>query len=86
MTKAIATITPPKPTAPAQDNTAERIEAIEIFMQQLVFLLEVEPDISADKVRAWLSKCRAQLRSHQAVPGPVLVALGDLIERVTAAP
>lgn len=87
MTEATAatTTTTTKPTPPTQDNTTERIEAIEIFMQQLVFLLEVEPELSADKVRAWLIKCRAQLRSHGAAPGPVLAALGNLIERVTTA-
>lgn len=33
---------------------AERIDAIEQFLQQLVLLLEVEPDLNRESIAAWI--------------------------------
>ena len=43
-----AAATGPTPTL------AERIDAIEQFLQQLVLLLEVEPDLSRENIAAWI--------------------------------
>ena len=40
--------------APGAPTLGERIDAIEKFLEQLVVLLEVEPDLSRANIAAWL--------------------------------
>jgi len=68
------------------DKQAEleaRVEALELLMQQLIFLLEVEKDLSTENIAAWLMLCRDRQRHHQVVSPPVLAAFGNLIDRVS---
>jgi len=58
-----------------------RVEAIELFLQQIVFLLEVEPSLTKENVTAWLVNCRSRQRQHQVTSAPVLAAFGNLIDR-----
>lgn len=66
------------------DALEARIEANELFLQQLVLLLEVEPELTAENIASWLMLTRDRMRDHQVVAPPVLAAFGNLIDRVTA--
>lgn len=68
--------------APPSTDISARVEAIELFLQQLVLLLEAEPDLTAENVARWLMVCREQQRKHKTTSPPVLAAMGNLIERV----
>jgi hypothetical protein len=43
---------------------AERIDAIEQFLQQLVLLLEVEPDLNRESVAAWIEITNKSASAH----------------------
>ncbi|MCT8174368.1 hypothetical protein [Variovorax sp. CY25R-8] len=43
---------------------AERIDAIEQFLQQLVLLLEVEPELNRESIAAWLDIVGRSERAH----------------------
>jgi len=51
----------PAGSAPTQ---AERIDAIEQFLQQLVLLLEVEPELNRESIAAWLDIVGRSERAH----------------------
>lgn len=56
-----------------------RITALELLVQQLIFLMEVEPAPTTEKVAAWLMACHSrQQAAHNADPR-ALAALGRLI-------
>jgi len=59
-----------------------RIEAIELFLQQLVFLLEVESDLTKENISAWLMDCRSRQRDRGVTSPPVLAAFGNLVDKV----
>lgn len=63
-------------------DLADRVDAIELFLQQLVLLLEAEKDLTAENMAAWLIECRDRQRAHRVSGAPVLAAFGNLIERV----
>lgn len=63
-------------------NTTERIDAIELFLQQLVFTLEVEPKLTREKLAAWLIKCHSLQSKNETAPPATLDAFGTLIDRV----
>lgn len=67
---------------PTELRIEARIDAIELFLQQMVFMLEVEPHLTHEKMAAWLIKCRSLQRDHQVTSAPVLAAFGNLIDRV----
>ncbi|WP_445287681.1 hypothetical protein [Variovorax atrisoli] len=52
------------PNPEALPTAVERIEAVENFLQQLVLLLEVEPDITRENIGAWMELCSASARAH----------------------
>ena len=58
-----------------------RVEAIELFLQQLVFLLEVEPNLNRQTISNWLLTCREAMRSHDVIAAPTSAAFGNLIDR-----
>ncbi|QRF56585.1 hypothetical protein [Variovorax paradoxus] len=43
---------------------AERIDAIEQFLQQLVVLLEVEPDLNRECIAAWIEISTSSASAH----------------------
>jgi hypothetical protein len=61
---------------------AERIDAIEQFLQQLVLLLEVEPDINRETVSAWIDICSASALAHGARTPRQAMTLQGLCRRV----
>jgi len=52
------------PNTNALPKAAERIEAIENFLQQLVLLLEVEPELTRENIGAWMDLCSHSARAH----------------------
>ena len=61
---------------------AERIDAIEQFLQQLVLLLEVEPDINRETVASWIDICSASALAHGARTPRQTMTLEGLCRRV----
>jgi len=61
---------------------AERIDAIEQFLQQLVLLLEVEPEINRETVSAWIDVCSASALAHGARTPRQTMTLEGLCRRV----
>jgi len=57
---------------------------MEIFLQQLVLVLEAEPRFTADKTSAWLRTCTEQMRQHQSATPAQITALQQLADRVLA--
>ena len=74
-------------TAAAPTATeAVRTEAIEIFLSQLVFVLEGETGsgFSADKLNRWLDACTQRMTETCSAKPQVLVELRALQARVLA--
>jgi hypothetical protein len=63
-------------------TTSERIDAIEQFLQQLVVLLEIEPDINRETVSAWIAICSASALAHGVRTPRQTKALEQLCGRV----
>ena len=66
-------------TAP---TLAERIDAIEQFLQQLVLLLEVEPDLNRESVAAWIEITNKSACAHGLQSPRELAAMEQLCARV----
>ena len=73
-------------TEAAPPTTTERIDAIEQFLQQLVLLLEVEPELSRESVGAWLQVCALSARASGVDAPRGTAALDDLCRRVLGSP
>jgi hypothetical protein len=69
-------------TAIAAPTLAERIDALEQFLQQLVLLLEVEPVLTAETIGAWITICSASGLAHGALTQRQTSALEQLCRRV----
>ncbi|WP_339092248.1 hypothetical protein [Variovorax paradoxus] len=61
---------------------AERIDAIEQFLQQLVLLLEVEPDLNRETVAAWIEITNKSATAHGMQSARERAAMEQLCERV----
>lgn len=61
---------------------AERIDAVETFLQQLVLMLEVEPEITRENIGAWMDACSAGARAHGLQSTRQTMALEHLRSRV----
>jgi len=72
-----------KPSANPKPFTAhERLDAFELLLEQLLVLLEVEPNLNRQTIGAWLQVVRERMRSHQMITARQQVAFGQLAERV----
>lgn len=61
---------------------AERIDAIEQFLQQLVQLLEVEPDLNRESISAWIEITTASAGAQGLQALRQRAAMEQLCERV----
>lgn len=68
--------------AGAVPTLAERIDAIEQFLQQLVLLLEVEPELNRESIAAWIEITSASARAHGLQTLRQRAAMEQLCERV----
>lgn len=61
---------------------AERVDAIEQFLQQLVLLLEVEPDLNRESVAAWIEITSRSASAHGLQSERERTAMEQLCRRV----
>jgi hypothetical protein len=61
---------------------AERLDAIEQFLQQLVLLLEVEPDLNRESVAAWIEITNRSAAAHGLQSARERAAMDRLCARV----
>ena len=66
-------------TAP---TLVERVDAIEQFLQQLVLLLEVEPDLNRETVAAWIEITNSSATAHGLQTVRERAAMEQLCSRV----
>lgn len=65
-------------TAAATPTTEERLEALELFMQHLLLVLECEPRFTAEAMARWLEMSRARMRKTGSVASSTEAALARL--------
>lgn len=74
-----ADTSPPNATPSIED----RLNAIELLLQQLVLLLEAEPEVTAARLSAWAAIAAGAMRAHGSATEGQLAALARLVERLT---
>jgi hypothetical protein len=74
----------PNAAAPDAPTLGERIDAIELFLQQLVVLLEVEPDLSRENIAAWIEITNKSATAHGLQSLRERAAMDGLCARVLA--
>lgn len=77
----------PAPTAdtrPALPTIDQRVEALEMFMQHLVLMLESEPTFTAEALDRWLCVARQRMQATGSVAPSTRAALAQLQRRVLA--
>jgi hypothetical protein len=65
---------------------AERVDAIEQFLQQLVLLLEVEPALNRETVAAWIEITNRSAAAHGLQSARERAAMEQLCSRVLNLP
>jgi hypothetical protein len=68
--------------ADTQMELADRVAALELFTQQLVFLLDVHNAVRADALERWLTTVTDRMREHRSATPAQLRALQLLTQRV----
>lgn len=79
MTHTIQPITPAHPMPATED----RITALELLLQNIVLLLEAEPDFTADALARWMQTAMQHMRAHSAATDAELAALARLVGKVS---
>lgn len=85
----MATTTPPNTPGRAkmQDDTPnatleERVNAIETMLGHLIFVLETEPDFTAESLLLWIQACRERERAHGIADARAQVVFSQLCEKL----
>eukprot|EP01030_Chromulinospumella_sphaerica_P005085 gene5085-4973_t len=68
----------PKTEANTVPTTEQRLFALETMLQQLVLVLECEPQFSAQALGRWMDVARKHMRMHEAATPGELNALDTL--------
>lgn len=68
----------PASTAAATPTNEQRLEALELFMQHLLLVIECEPQFTAQKLDRWLDMARARMRKTDSVDPGTETALARL--------
>ena len=74
----------PTAIAAATPTNEQRLEALELFMQHLLLVIECEPRLSAEKLDRWLDMARARMRKTDSVKPGTEAALARLQQVVLA--
>lgn len=70
-------------TAPmAAPTLDQRVEAVELFMQHLVLVVECEPQFTAEALARWIDVARARMQSTGSVAPGTRQALAVLQRKV----
>lgn len=84
---------PPSTTAPTaavtqantlQPTAEQRLDAIELFMQHLVLVLECEPTFTAEALDRWICVAHQRMQATGSVQPDTQAALARLRQRVLA--
>jgi hypothetical protein len=67
----------------AFDSSKERIDAIEMLLQQLVLMLEFGDAITAARLARWCSVATSAMRAHGSAPEAQIASLDRLVKLVT---
>lgn len=70
--------------AATQHELAERVAALELFMQQLVFMLDVSGTLKADALNNWIDLARSRMEQTGSTPAHDVAALARLQALVQA--
>lgn len=60
----------------------QRVEALELFVQQLVLVLECETNFTAEALARWMDVARSRMRATRSVPAATDQALAALQRKV----
>ena len=69
-----------QPDRPATPD--ERIDAIEAMLGHLIFMLEVEPNFTAEALVKWIARCRLEERGRGISNPRAQVVFGQLCEKL----
>lgn len=70
------------PQQPSAQALAERVAALELFLQQLVFVLDAQGAMNADALTRWISLARSRMLMTGSVPASEVAALTRLLQQV----
>ena len=76
---------PPSHTADAaliETTLPDRVAALELFLQQLVFVLDAQGAMNADALTRWICTARARMQATGSAPRAHVEALGRLAQQV----
>lgn len=71
----------PAATTP-HPTTEQRLDALELFLQHLLLVIECEPRFTAAQMDRWLDMARQRMRSSGSAPEGTEAALARLQQRV----
>lgn len=78
---------PPTQTAgaaPADPALHDRVAALELFAQQLVFVLDAQGKLNADALMRWMTLARERMQATGSAPPPQVHALARLQQLLEA--
>lgn len=61
---------------------ADRVAALELLLQQLVFVLDAQGAMNADALTRWMDRARSRMQATGSVPPAQVAALGRLAQLV----
>ena len=76
---------PPSHTADAaliETTLPDRVAALELFLQQLVFVLDAQGAMNADALTRWICTARARMQATGSAPRAHIEALERLAQQV----
>lgn len=74
--------TPDAAEAATPQQLTERVAALELYLQQLVFMLDVKGALDMDAMTHWIELCRTRMTQTGSVPTAHAAALGRLHKQV----
>lgn len=69
-------------SAAAAPTTEQRVEALELFMQHLVLVIECQPSFNAEALDRWVQMCCARMEATGSTPPATVAALRQLQRKV----
>lgn len=69
---------------PVEPLLADRVAALELFAQQLVFVLEAQGKLNAEALMRWMAMARDRMQATGSVPPPQVHALARLQQLLEA--
>lgn len=69
---------------PVEPLLADRVAALELFAQQLVFVLEAQGKLNAEALMRWMAMARDRMQATGSVPPPQVQALARLQQLLEA--